>query len=137
MKATLFIATETARKTKVSLSDISSKIDSPISFSSQDLAKNLLKSKIIDSSKGPTGGFAIERSKASKIKLSQIVTAIDGDSIYKSCGLGFRDCNENKPCALHYKFKAIREELRVMLESTSLLDLSEDISNGITFLKQK
>jgi Rrf2 family protein len=136
IKATLFIATESEGKAKVSLSDISNKIDSPISFTAKILQK-LVKSKIIDSSKGPTGGFAIDRSKASKIKLSQIVTAIDGDSIYKSCGLGFRDCNERKPCALHYKFKAIREELRVMLETTSLLDLSEDISNGITFLKQK
>ena len=100
IKATLFIATESETKVKVSLSDISSKIDSPISFTAKILQK-LVKSKIIDSSKGPTGGFAIERSKASKIKLSQIVTAIEGDVIYKSCGLGFRDCNENKPCALH------------------------------------
>lgn len=135
IKALVFIAVKSRQDERVSLNDIASAIDSPVSFTSKILQK-LVKSNLLDSVKGSTGGFELKKSKTEKIKLSQVVSAIDGDSIYKGCGLGFHDCNERKPCSLHYKFKLVRDDLRTMLESTSLLDLSNDINNGITFLKQ-
>lgn len=135
IKAIIFIAVKSRQDERVSLNDIAWAIDSPVSFTSKILQK-LVKCNLLDSVKGSAGGFELKKSKAEKIKLSQIVSAIDGDSIYKGCGLGFHDCNEKKPCSLHYKFKLVRDDLRTMLESTSLLDLSNDINNGITFLKQ-
>lgn len=136
IKAIVFIAVKSGQDERVSLNDIARAIDSPVSFTSKILQK-MVKCNLLDSVKGPAGGFEIQKSKAEKIKLSQVVSAIDGDSIYKGCGLGFHDCNEKKPCSLHYKFKMIRDDLRTMVENTSLLDLSNDINNGITFLKQK
>ena len=136
IKATIFIAVKSEQDTRVSLNDIAREIDSPVSFTAKIL-QTLVKSGIIDSVKGPSGGFEIKKSKAGKIKLSKVVLAIDGDSIYKSCGLGFQNCNDNKPCPLHYKFIKIREDLKKMLEETSLLDLSNDINSGLTFLKRK
>lgn len=136
IKATIFIAIMSEHEKRVSLNDIAREIDSPVSFTAKIL-QTLVKSSIIDSIKGPSGGFEIKKAKAGKIKLSKIVSAIDGDSIYKNCGLGFQSCNENKPCPLHYKFVKIREDLRKMLEETSLLDLSDDINSGLTFLKRK
>jgi Rrf2 family protein len=136
IKATVFIAVKSEQETRVSLNDIAREIDSPVSFTAKIL-QTLVKSGIIDSVKGPSGGFEIKKTKAGKIKLSKVVLAIDGDSIYKSCGLGFQNCNENKPCPLHYKFIKIREDLKKMLEETSLLDLSKDINSGLTFLKRK
>lgn len=136
IKATIFIATMSKHEKRVSLNDIAREIDSPVSFTAKIL-QTLVKSSIIDSIKGPSGGFEIKKAKAGKIKLSMVVSAIDGDSIYISCGLGFQSCNENKPCPLHYKFIKIREDLRKMLEETSLLDLSDDINSGLTFLKRK
>ncbi|MBK8383580.1 MAG: Rrf2 family transcriptional regulator [Ignavibacteria bacterium] len=136
IRASVFIAIKSRQGVRVSLNEIALGTDSPVSFTAKIL-QILVKSKIIDSLKGPTGGFEIKNSNAGKIKLSQIVFVIDGDSIYKSCGLGFKNCNEIKPCPLHYKFKTIREDLKLMLEETSLLDLSNDINNGLTFLKRK
>ncbi len=136
IKAAIFIATKSEQKVKVSIVEIAEEIDSPVSFTSKILQK-LVKSKLIDSLKGPTGGFEIKKANAQKIKLSHIVNAIDGDSIYKGCGLGFQKCNEKEPCSLHFKFKIVREELRKMLENTSLLELSNDINKGTTFLKRR
>jgi len=136
IKATIFIAIKSEQDTRVSLNDIAREIDSPVSFTAKIL-QTLVKSGIIDSVKGPSGGFEIKKSKAGKIKLSKVVLAIDGDSIYKSCGLGFQNCNDKIPCPLHYKFIKIREDLKKMLEETSLLDLSNDINSGLTFLKRK
>jgi len=135
IKATIYIAVKSQQNLKVKLNDISKEIDSPVAFTAKILQK-LTKSKILISTKGSTGGFEINNNKLAKIMLCQIVVAIDGDSVYKGCGLGFNNCNENKPCPVHYKYKQIRNDLKQMLETTSLLDLSKDINCGITFLKR-
>ena len=70
-----------------------------------------------------------------EIKLSTIVFAIDGDSIYSGCGLGLKKCNENKPCPVHNQFKSIRENLKNMLEQTKIKTLSTELSEGLTYLK--
>lgn len=135
IKAAIYIAVKSHQESRVSLNDIAKEINSPVAFTAKVL-QQLTRSQIINSVKGPSGGFEINKNKIPKIKLSKIVTAIDGDSVYKGCGLGFQNCNENKPCPVHYKFKIIRNDLKKMLESTTLLDLSNDINNGVTFLKR-
>ncbi|MBK8953961.1 MAG: Rrf2 family transcriptional regulator [Saprospiraceae bacterium] len=134
LKASLYIAMRSEEEHRVGLVEISEEIQSPVSFTSKILQK-LVKAKIIDSQKGPNGGFEIKMHRAAKTSLSEIVAAIDGDSIYRACALGFLHCNEKKPCPLHFKFKALRDDLKQMLEETSLLDLSKDIQKRKTFLK--
>lgn len=135
IKAAIFIAVKSEQESRVSLNEIAKEIDSPIAFTAKVL-QQLTKNGVVNSVKGPKGGFEIDKNQIAEIKLSKIVMAIDGDSIYKGCGLGFHNCNENKPCPVHHKFKLIRNDLKQMLETTSLLDLSNDINNGITFLKR-
>ena len=135
IKAAVFIAVKSHQESRVSLNEIAMEINSPIAFTAKVL-QQLRKNGIIDSVKGPKGGFEINKNKVAIIKLNTIVSAIDGDSIYIGCGLGFQYCNEDKPCPIHHQFKLIRNDLKQMLETTSLLDLSNDINNGITFLKR-
>lgn len=135
IKAAVFIAVKSQLGRRVSLNEIAKEINSPIAFTAKVL-QQLSKHRIVDSVKGPTGGFEINKNKLDKIKLSKIVSAIDGDSIYKGCVLGFENCNIDKPCLVHYKFIGIRNDLKQMLETTSLLDLSKDINTEITFFKR-
>lgn len=134
IKATLYIAQQSGSGKRVSLKEIAEAIDSPEAFTAKIL-QQIAKSDIVDSLKGPSGGFAIPREKLNKTYLSMIVAAIDGDHIYKSCGLGLKACNENKPCPVHDKFKTIREALRQMLETTSIDKLAEGITDGQTYLR--
>lgn len=135
IKATVYIVEQSLNNNRVSLKEVAAAIDSPEAYTSKIL-QQLSRNKIIQSDKGPTGGFSIERDKIHQIKLSSIVSAIDGDAIYNECGLGFHQCNENKPCVIHHKFKAIRGNLKEMLENTLLADLSKDITNGKSFFKR-
>lgn len=135
IKAAIYIAVQSNQGNRVSLKDIAKEIDSPEAFTAKIL-QQLAKNNIIDSVKGPTGGFEIDPKKLSKIKLSQIVSAIDGDSIYKGCGVGLKECSEKKPCPVHDKFKKIRNELRQMLEGTNLQELSLGLKEGLTYLKR-
>lgn len=134
IKAAIFIAVNSSENNRVSPKEISEEIDSPQAFTAKIL-QALVRNHVIKSVRGAHGGFEIAKDKISTTKLSEIVYAIDGDGIYKGCGLGLHTCNENHPCPVHDKFKVVREELREMLENTSLEQLALDIKAGVSFLK--
>lgn len=135
IKATIYIALQSMDGRRVGLRDIAQQINSPLAFTAKIL-QELAKNNIVNSVKGPSGGFEIAKNKMDKVKLSHIVMAIDGDSIYKGCGLGLKECNAKEPCPVHDKFNKIRNELRLMLESTSIYELSLGLKSGLTFLKR-
>ena len=134
IRAVIQIAVQSQEGKRVSLKRVSKEINSPEAFTAKIL-QLLAKNDIISSVKGPNGGFEIDRKKMNEIKLSQIVSAIDGDAIYKGCGLGLKNCSEIHPCPVHNKFKKIRNDLRDMLENTSVYELSRGLKKGITFLR--
>lgn len=135
IRAIIHIAAQSQEGKRVGLKEISKQIDSPEAFTAKIL-QILSKNNLIDSIKGPMGGFEIDLKQMKKIKLSEVVSAIDGDSIYKGCGLGLKECSEKRPCPVHNQFKTIRNELKNMLENTTLYELSLDQKNGLTFLKR-
>lgn len=135
IKASTYIAQQSLEDNRVSLKEIAGKVDSPVAFTAKVLHQ-LAKHNILTSIKGPTGGFEISKEKIESIKLEEIVHAIDGDAVYKGCALGFNECNAKKPCPLHHKFVGIREELKEMLQTTSLRDLTKGLNVGLTFLKR-
>lgn len=135
LRAIIFIAEKSRKKEKVGITAISEAIDSPQAFTAKIL-QQLTKNNIIHSIKGPTGGFEIDENNMKKITLSKVVSTIDGEAIYKGCGLGLKNCNEKAPCPLHFKFIAIREELRKMLESTTLFALANDMDKQQYYFKR-
>ncbi|GAA3601217.1 Rrf2 family transcriptional regulator [Flavivirga amylovorans] len=134
IKASIFIALNSYRNVRVSLKAIAKEINSPEAFTAKIL-QDLVRHHVISSTKGAYGGFEIEKELISSVKLSHIVNAIDGDSIYSGCGLGLHTCDESHPCPVHHKFKSIREELKSMLENTNLEELALNIKSGASFLK--
>lgn len=135
IKAMIYVAIKSNLHAKAGLTDIATEINSPVSFTAKILQK-LVKAQLLDSLKGPTGGFVLTQEKASMIRLSHVVSAIDGDTVYMGCGLGFNDCNDSRPCPVHHKFKLIRNELKYMLEETTIARLTSDINNGVSFLRR-
>ncbi|UOK42646.1 MULTISPECIES: RrF2 family transcriptional regulator [Flavobacterium] len=134
IRAVIFIASESLHNKRAGIKDIAEKIDSPQAFTAKIL-QILVKNDIICSVKGVGGGFEIPAENLNKIKLSQIVTAIDGDDVFTGCGLGLSHCSEEHPCPVHNKFKFIKEKLTAMLENTTLEELALGIKSGDTFLR--
>jgi len=135
LRAIIFIAQQTTQNHKVSLSTISEEINSPQAFTAKILQK-LTRNNIVKSIKGPYGGFEIEKDKLEAITLRDVVDIFDGETIYTRCGLGLTQCNENSPCPVHHKFVKIREELKNMLENTTLLGLLHDLNSNLLLLKR-
>ena len=84
---------------------------------------------LLVSSKGPTGGFALNMS-AKEITLFHIVDAIDGVSFANSCVLGFPDCSGKHPCAFHNEWGAIRETIYQMLVRKSVAQMRARMTNS-------
>jgi Rrf2 family protein len=133
IRAVIFLA-EAPDNQLTSLGVIAAEIGSPIAYTAKILQK-LSNEKIITSTKGKSGGYHIDKKKTNKILLSHIVDAIDGDTIYTSCALGLKACSNTNPCPLHDKFKIIRNDLKIMLETTSLKNLLDGLNSGKAILK--
>jgi len=135
IRASIFIAEQSLLDKKVGLKEIAKAVDSPEAYTSKIL-QELSRSFIINSDKGPHGGFSMNKKQLDEVKLSSVVMAIDGDAIYNGCGLGLKTCGDDQPCPLHAQFKFVREELRKMLENTLVKSLALDLGEGLTFLKR-
>lgn len=135
IRAAVYIALQSLEGRRVSVTEIAEEIGSPVAFTAKIL-QQLTRNNIVNSVKGPTGGFEIERKDMDAVKLNMIVKAIDGDQIYIGCGLGLKECNASKPCPLHDKFVDIRNNLRKMLQNTSLYELATGLEVGLTYLKR-
>ncbi len=132
IKAAIYITQNSLQHKRVSLKQIAAEIDSPVAFTAKIL-QDLARHKVVTSIKGAHGGFEIHN--ADQISLSKIVNAIDSDAIYIGCGLGLVKCDEQNPCPIHNKFKLVRENLKIMLESTTLKELALKLDDGSTVLK--
>ena len=135
IRAVVYIANASKKNERVRLKEIIKEIDAPEAFTAKIL-QLLAKNNIIDSVKGPSGGFAMSEEKMQTIMLNEIVFAIDGDKIYNGCGLGLKKCNDKKPCPLHVQFQVIREDLKNMLTKTSIYNLSDGLEEGTIWLKR-
>lgn len=134
IRATVYIASQSASAQRTSLKAIAEEIDSPEAFTAKIL-QVLSKNKIIQSVKGAKGGFEIDEESAKTVRLSDVVRAVDGDAFFYSCGLGLKQCNEQKPCPLHHNFKPIREQMKHLLDNTSIFELCKNLAERNTFLK--
>ncbi len=134
IRATIYVAQQSMNDVRPCLKDISKEIDSPEAFTAKIL-QLLVKGGVIKSYKGPSGGFHIDTKNMKKIKLSDIVYAIDGEIIQDKCVLGLKKCSELNPCPAHHKFKHIKKDFLSMLYNTNLLDMSDSVNTGLTCLK--
>lgn len=133
IKAIVYIAMQSLEGKRVKIGDVVENSGSPLAFTGKVLGA-LTKHNIVDSLTGPHGGFYIDLGRMKRIRASDIVFAIDGDSVYNGCGLGLTECSSAQPCPMHDKFVKVRTELKKMLETTTVYDLAIGLKSGKTIL---
>lgn len=116
----------------VSVTDISQAIDSPKAFTSKVL-QMLSRAKMLDSLRGPTGGFRLDNTQS--ITLAEIVRVIDGDQLMDGCVLGFKECSSEHPCPAHFKMQSVRDFLKGALMTTDVDEMKDTLLKGEGYLK--
>jgi len=109
---------------RIGIKEICKLANTPESFTAKIL-QQLVKRNIINSQKGPSGGFYFKRDLAS-ISLYEVVNTIDGENIFNRCGLGLDKCDAKNPCPMHDRYEGVRDDLVKMCKSSSLLQLTQD-----------
>lgn len=122
LQAVLLLSSKYEGKS-VNAADIAEELKIPKEFVAKIL-QSLRKVGIVESKRGKEGGFALAK-KPSEIKLIDIVKALDGEDMFKTCVLGFPGCSPENPCPVHYKWGKIRDDIHEMLEKDSLEDLKK------------
>ncbi|MDH0659491.1 MULTISPECIES: Rrf2 family transcriptional regulator [unclassified Empedobacter] len=133
IRALTFIAQQTKDGNKISIKDVAKGIDSPEYFIAKIL-QEMTRKDLLQSTKGPTGGFHLNETNLNN-SLANIVKEFDGDKIFNGCALGLKQCSETSPCPLHDQFKGIRNNLKQLLESTTIRDLVEKLETKNVFLR--
>ena len=131
MQAVLYLAAR-EKGTLVSADEISKVLKIPREFVSKIL-QSLRESGLIASTKGKSGGFSLAKD-ASRIKLIDVVAAIDGLDMFDSCVLGFTECSPTHPCPVHNTWGSLRTQAYDMLTSETIDKLKAKTLHKISSL---
>jgi len=121
----------------ITLSDISKRQGISLSYLEQLFSK-LRKNGLVDSARGPGGGYRLSR-EADAISVGQIITAVDEKIDATNCG-GKGDCLNGGPCLTHELWCDLSAQIRDFLNSISLGKLVKDREKkeamGVDFVEQ-
>jgi Rrf2 family iron-sulfur cluster assembly transcriptional regulator len=131
IRAVIYIAAESAQGKITGMAELCKCVEVPEPYTAKIL-QTLTRKQLVSSKKGLNGGFFMDKSQSGK-KLIDIVLAIDGDSLFEGCGLGLKQCSDSAPCPLHFKFKRIRSNLKMVMEKTSIAQMAGELKKGAVF----
>lgn len=101
-----------------SANDLCQELNIPYPYCRQIL-KKLCKFRFVSANRGRIGGYKLAKN-ANEIYIGEVISAIEGLEIINQCVLGLEECPFDHKCALHENWSAIREEMKNLLNSTSL-----------------
>lgn len=130
IRAALLVAVKETKEGRkfIPIRELAEELDLSFHFLTKIL-QLLTEAEIMESFRGPSGGIGLARA-ANRISLIQIISAVDGMSLFSECALGLPDCGEATPCPLHQSWSKRREELKRMFERTTLASLANDLGDN-------
>ena len=138
VRGVLYIAAMQDSKRFIQVEEIAQQLAVPRHFMGKIL-KKLVKAHVLSSSKGKTGGFAINNNTM-QLPLVTLVSITDGFETFHQCALSLQECSARNPCPIHDQMNAIKDKLNNLLSATTLNDLikkdKEELLKSITTVYQ-
>ena len=106
----------------ITLADISQRQGISLSYLEQLFSK-LRKNGLVDSTRGPGGGYRLSRS-ANDIAVADVITAVDEKLETTRCG-GLGNCQNDKQCLTHELWTELSDRIHDFLLGISLGQLVE------------
>lgn len=132
LRATTFVAVHGKEGKKIGLQEIAEGLDIPRHFLGK-VMQDLVKHGILDSMKGPHGGF-YANTHTEETPLLEILKITDGNQIFDQCALNIKRCNASHPCPLHHDFAVCRDGMLKALAVKTIGILAVDVEDGMSFL---
>lgn len=132
IKAVIYLASKPGTEERSGIKEIAENIDAS-EHTVGKMLQTLVKEEVINSTKGPNGGFYLSL-KQKKQQVFNIIRAIDGTDVFKQCGLGLSKCSSTHPCPMHDNYKAVRDLFEKLCRENTINDLCVPVSSGMTYL---
>ena len=117
----LVVLAELSNEVFAGAATIAQEINAPRNYLGK-LLQLLSHEGLVESQKGMGGGFRLSLPPG-EISLLDVVEPIEHISRWSGCILGRNVCSEENPCALHFRWKSMREQYIQLLEDTTIADL--------------
>ncbi len=123
LRGLVYIKLQNHEGRRPGIAEIAEQIDAP-HFYTGKILQRLVRQGFIESQKGKGGGFYFNTEKPD-LSLKKLIIAIQGEAIFCGCGFGLKQCDDNNPCPLHYKYAPIREALNELVETENVQSLAQ------------
>jgi len=130
IRATIYLAIKDDGENKIGIKQISNDLKLPTPFLGK-IMQVLAKHKLLSSTKGPHGGFGLNKNP-NDITLLDIVEIIDGLDVFHDCIIGLKVCEEHgnqDDCPFHAKSDTVRTGIYEMFKKQSVGELAKGIKN--------
>jgi Rrf2 family iron-sulfur cluster assembly transcriptional regulator len=126
IRALIYLAIHNNKDQKTGIKKIADDLEIPSPFLGKIL-QTLAKQKVLNSTKGPNGGFSISE-KMQNISIYEIIKIIDGEDLFDRCLITNKTCTdlEGNPCAMHVHYEAIRENITKMFSEHTIAKLAKE-----------
>lgn len=102
--------------------EIAQQINAPRNYLGK-LLKTLAGAGLLESQKGKGGGFRLAR-QPTEISLLEVVEPIERVSRWSGCFMGRDACSDEAPCAVHQRWKDVRDVYLRFLRETTVAELA-------------
>ena len=132
IKAVIYLAYKSAQGDRAGLKEAAEHINAS-EHTVGKILQTLARQGIINSVKGPSGGFYITDAQQDQ-PISVIVESIEGKEVFKECGLGLSKCSALHPCPIHDEYKIARDLIENLFRTKKVRDLCDPVTNGLAHL---
>ena len=132
IKAVIFLASRSASGEKTGIKAISGYIAAS-EHTVGKMLQILVREQVINSVKGPNGGFYITP-RQMKQPIMHIIEAIDGKDFFNQCGLGLSKCSATRPCPIHDDYKKIRDQFKEICQRRKINEMAGFVTEGMAYL---
>lgn len=133
LRSIMYIAVNSEVKPKMQVEEIAAKLSVPKHFLCK-IMKKVVQRGILNSTKGPHGGFSMNERTLS-ISLLDLAAITNSLNDFDACLLHLKECNPDQPCPLHDKMFSLKKDIYTLLANTSIGELmAKEASQAIEYL---
>jgi len=134
IRALVYIQLKKWEQKRPGVGEIAREIEAPEAYSGKIL-QTLTKHKLLNSMKGRGGGFFFSDNQ-SDLSLYDVIFVMEGDSSFRNCGFGLKDCNDDNPCPLHNQYITVRDRFYDIVQKETIHSLAKRIRQGKAVLNR-
>jgi len=128
IRALIYLELYSSPEKKEGIKRIAGELGIPSPFLGKIL-QVLVKHQLLDSAKGPHGGFYLKK-PAVDITIMEVIDMMEGEGFFDSCVIRTTPCDANHPCSLHHKLGPLKGKIKTLFSTETIADLAAEFREG-------